>query len=128
MTAERGYHTYRLRRRLLPATSIGPHRAGAVRRSRRRTTQDRALAQQVRDDPVCSSTGRLSGSSPPALPLPRFGIFGRMYSHRFRNFGISPPGRLSATGTRGSFTMPDSMASINEKSLAVQEQHTLAVA
>ena len=32
---------------------------------------------------------------------------------------MSPPGMLSATGTRGSLTMPHSMASINEKSLAV---------
>ena len=29
-------------------------------------------------------------------------------------------GMLSATGTRGSLTMPDSMASISEKSLTVQ--------
>ena len=34
--------------------------------------------------------------------------------------GISPPGMLSATGTRGSLTMPHSMASMREKSLIVQ--------
>ena len=44
----------------------------------------------------------------------------RMFSQRLRNIGISRPGMFSATGTRGSFTMPDSMASISEKSLIVQ--------
>ena len=44
----------------------------------------------------------------------------RMCSQRLRNIGISPPGMLSATGTRGSLTMPHSMASISEKSLIVQ--------
>ncbi|CPK41267.1 Uncharacterised protein [Bordetella pertussis] len=34
--------------------------------------------------------------------------------------GISAPGMLSATGTRGNLTMPHSMASISEKSLIVQ--------
>ena len=34
--------------------------------------------------------------------------------------GISSPGMLSATGTRGSLTMPHSMASMSEKSLIVQ--------
>ncbi len=34
--------------------------------------------------------------------------------------GISSPGMLSATGTRGSLTMPHSMASMREKSLIVQ--------
>jgi hypothetical protein len=43
-----------------------------------------------------------------------------MFSHRFRNIGMSPPGMFSATGTRGSLTMPHSMASISEKSLMVQ--------
>ncbi len=43
-----------------------------------------------------------------------------MCSQRLRNIGISPPGMLSATGTRGSLTMPHSMASISEKSLIVQ--------
>ena len=33
---------------------------------------------------------------------------------------ISSPGILSAIGTRGSLTMPHSMASISEKSLTVQ--------
>ena len=56
----------------------------------------------------------------PALPRPFFGIFVRMCSQRLRNIGISPPGMLSATGTRGSLTMPHSMASISEKSLIVQ--------
>ena len=36
-----------------------------------------------------------------------------------RKIGISAPGMLSATGTRGSLTIPHSMASISEKSLAV---------
>jgi type III restriction enzyme len=36
-----------------------------------------------------------------------------------RNIGISVPGMFSATGTRGSFTMPHSMASMSEKSLIV---------
>src|SRR6266542_1793154 len=40
-------------------------------------------------------------------------------SHRFLNFGVSPPGTLSATGTRGSFTIPHSIASMSEKSLIV---------
>ena len=44
----------------------------------------------------------------------------RMFSHRARYFGMSPPGMLSATGTRGSLTMPHSMASMSEKSLTVQ--------
>ncbi len=43
-----------------------------------------------------------------------------MFTHRSRNTGISLPGMFSATGTRGSFTMPDSMASISEKSFIVQ--------
>jgi hypothetical protein len=55
-----------------------------------------------------------------ALPRPFFGIFERMCSHRLRNIGISSPGMLSATGTRGSLTMPHSMASMSEKSLIVQ--------
>jgi len=42
-----------------------------------------------------------------------------MCSHRLRNIGVSPPGTSSATGTRGSFTIPHSMASISEKSLIV---------
>jgi hypothetical protein len=42
-----------------------------------------------------------------------------MFSHRLRNIGMSPPGMFSATGTRGSFTMPHSMASMSEKSLIV---------
>ncbi len=66
-----------------------------------------------------AATGRLSGSSASALPRPFLGIFVRMCSHRLRNIGISPPGMLSATGTRGSLTMPHSMASISEKSLIV---------
>ena len=37
-----------------------------------------------------------------------------------KNIGISAPGMLSATGTRGSFTMPHSIASMSEKSLIVQ--------
>ncbi len=32
---------------------------------------------------------------------------------------MSPPGTLSATGTRGNLTMPHSIASISEKSLTV---------
>src|SRR5450631_2500477 len=43
----------------------------------------------------------------------------RMFSQRFRNIGISSPGMFSATGTRGSLTMPHSMASMREKSLMV---------
>ncbi len=50
---------------------------------------------------------------------PFFGIFERMCSQRLRNIGISAPGMLSATGTRGNLTMPHSMASISEKSLIV---------
>ena len=41
----------------------------------------------------------------------------RLTGVELRNFGISSPGMLSATGTR---ELPDSMASINEKSLAAQ--------
>ena len=44
----------------------------------------------------------------------------RMFSQRLRNIGMSSPGMFSATGTRGSFTIPHSMASIREKSLMVQ--------
>jgi hypothetical protein len=36
-----------------------------------------------------------------------------------RNIGMSSPGMFSATGTRGNFTMPASMASMSEKSLMV---------
>ena len=61
-----------------------------------------------------------AGPDPRALPRPFLGIFARMFSHRLRNLGISPPGMLSATGTRGSLTMPHSMASMSEKSLIVQ--------
>ena len=43
-------------------------------------------------------------------------MWARMWSQRFRNFGTSAPGMLSATGTRGSFTIPHSIASISEKS------------
>jgi hypothetical protein len=42
-----------------------------------------------------------------------------MFSQRLRNIGISMPGMFSATGTRGSFTMPHSMASMSGKSLIV---------
>ena len=55
-----------------------------------------------------------------ALPRPFFGMSLRMCSQRLRNIGISSPGMLSATGTRGSLTMPHSMASMSEKSLIVQ--------
>ena len=54
-----------------------------------------------------------------ALPRPFFGMSLRMFSQRLRNIGISSPGMLSATGTRGSLTMPHSMASMSEKSLIV---------
>ena len=64
--------------------------------------------------------GQLERIEIPALPRPFFGIFVRMCSQRLRNIGISSPGMLSATGTRGSLTMPHSMASISEKSLIVQ--------
>ena len=53
------------------------------------------------------------------LPGPRFGILLPMWSHRFRSFGIAVRLTSSETGTRGSFTMPDSMASIREKSVTV---------
>ena len=66
-----------------------------------------------------AAVGSLSGSSCLALPRPFFGMSLRMCSHRLRNIGISSPGMLSATGTRGSFTMPHSIASISEKSLIV---------
>src|SRR5438128_5298748 len=52
----------------------------------------------------------------------------RMCSQRLRNLGISPPGMLSATGTRGSLTMPHSMASMSEKSLIVQGNRVPCVA
>ena len=52
-------------------------------------------------------------------PRPFFGIFLPMCSQRLRNIGISSPGMLSATGTRGSLTMPHSIASMSEKSLIV---------
>ena len=53
----------------------------------------------------------------------------RMFSQRLRNIGISSPGMLSATGTRGSFTMPHSMASMSEKSLIVHgNERALGVA
>ena len=45
--------------------------------------------------------GRLSGSRSSALPRPFLGIFLPMCSQRSRNIGISSPGMLSATGTRG---------------------------
>ncbi len=65
--------------------------------------------------------GRLNGSRPLAVfPRPFLGIFLPMCSQRFRNLGISAPGILSAIGTRGSLTMPLSMASIREKSETVQ--------
>ena len=51
---------------------------------------------------------------------PAFGSFLPTCFHNSRSFGISPPGTLSATGTRGSLTMPHSMASMSEKSLIVQ--------
>ena len=54
------------------------------------------------------------------MPRPFLGIRVRMCSQRLRNLGISPPGMLSATGTRGTLTIPHSMASISEKSLIVQ--------
>ena len=62
----------------------------------------------------------LSGSREAAFPRPFFGIFLPMCCQRLRNVGISLLGMLSATGTRGSFTMPLSMASMSEKSLTVQ--------
>jgi hypothetical protein len=62
---------------------------------------------------------QLERVEPAALPRPFFGMSLRMCSHRLRNIGISSPGMLSATGTRGSLTMPHSMASISEKSLMV---------
>ena len=61
-----------------------------------------------------------AGRASPALPRPFLGMSLRMCSQRLRNIGISPPGMLSATGTRGSLTMPHSIASISEKSLIVQ--------
>jgi hypothetical protein len=42
-----------------------------------------------------------------------------MYSQSVRNIGISSPEMLSATGTRGSFTIPHSIASMSEKSVSV---------
>jgi hypothetical protein len=38
----------------------------------------------------------------------------------FAYIGISVPGMFSATGTRGRFTIPDSIVSMSEKSLMVQ--------
>ena len=61
----------------------------------------------------------LSGSSAAAWARPLRGICLPICSHRLRNVGISPLGMLSATGTRGSLTMPHSIASISEKSLIV---------
>ncbi len=42
-----------------------------------------------------------------------------MFSQRFQNIGMSLPGMFSATGTRGSLTIPHSIASMSEKSLIV---------
>src|SRR2546422_5136652 len=53
---------------------------------------------------------------------PFFGMSFRMFSHRLRKIGMSSPGMFLATGTRGSFTMPHSMASMSEKSRS--EEHT----
>ena len=45
---------------------------------------------------------------------------GRICSHNTLKVGMSVSGILSATGTLGSFTIPHSIASINEKSVTVQ--------
>ena len=65
---------------------------------------------------VSSCGGMLRGSRFVALARPALGISLRMLFHRYRYVGISLPGMLSATGTRGSFTIPHSMASMSEKS------------
>ncbi len=51
-----------------------------------------------------------------AFAVRRFGSGGWMLSQRLRNNG-SIPAASSSTGIRGTFTIPDSMASISEKSL-----------
>ena len=48
------------------------------------------------------------------------GILVLMFSQRFRNTGRSSSDALSATGTLGIFSIPDSIASIREKSETVQ--------
>ena len=78
----------------------------AVERFQRRLQFDRA-----------GSVGRAIAAG---RRVPSLAFSCRYDSQRLRNIGISPPGMLSATGTRGSLTMPHSIASISEKSLIVQ--------
>ena len=54
------------------------------------------------------------------MPRPFLGIRSLMLSQRFRNTGTSLPEVLSETGTLGILTMPDSIASMREKSHTVQ--------
>ncbi len=51
-----------------------------------------------------------------SVPRPFFGKWSLIRPHRSRYVGCSPVMALSATGTRGTFTIPASMASIREKS------------
>ncbi len=51
---------------------------------------------------------------------PFFGISSRMRTQRSRNVGRSPSITSSEVGTRGIFTIPDSMASIRLKSDTTQ--------
>src|SRR5260221_390384 len=50
----------------------------------------------------------------------------RMFSQRLRNIGISSPGIFSATGTRGSLTMPHSIASLKELASTLGQFDALA--
>ena len=57
--------------------------------------------------PDVLEVGSLRGSSSAPAPRPFFRMSLRMFSHRLRYTGISSPEMFSATGTRGSFTMPE---------------------
>ena len=65
-----------------------------------------------------STGGRFSGDTVPSLRL-FFGSSGPTFGHRLRYF-TSTDTALSSTGTRGIFTMPDSIASTSPKSLTTQ--------
>src|SRR6266542_5086033 len=62
-----------------------------------------------------SKAGRLSGETVPSL-RPRFGSSGPTFGHKWRYF-TSTDTASSSTGTRGIFTIPDSIASTSPKSL-----------
>ena len=62
----------------------------------------------------------VAGSTLPPFFTPALGIALPMWSHKLRKVSVSLFGMLSATGMRGSLTIPLSIASISEKSLQVQ--------